>query len=149
MNSTCNPAQVRAFHATCSRLGISEEEKRELISRASNDRTDSSRALTHSEMESILTGLNGPQKPQTQVQVREQAIRKMYFYCHQMGWQLKDEKGVLVLQNGRPKVDVARLNAWCIKYGQHHKALDQHSAKEVSDVLTAFQKVYEHHLKNH
>jgi len=40
------------------------------------------------------------------------------------------------------KSDVERINEWCIKYGQFHKGLNEHTLEELTQLTTQVEKVY-------
>jgi hypothetical protein len=45
------------------------------------------------------------------------------------------------------KADMARINAWCMKYGQYKKELNKHNEKELAHLVTQFESAYKSFLK--
>ena len=60
-----------------------------------------------------------------------QIRRKIIALFHKMDWKTADGK-----------IDFERLDAWCIKYSQYHKSLNQHSYQELVKLCTQVENVY-------
>ena len=57
--------------------------------------------------------------------------RKILAYCHKLGWYARTPSNTILLKNGNPVLDYARIDAWCIKYSSQHKSLNKHSIDEL------------------
>lgn len=44
------------------------------------------------------------------------------------------------------RADMERINKWCVKYGQFHKQLNDHSALELTQLTAQVEKVYKSYL---
>lgn len=68
--------------------------------------------------------------------------RKIISMAHQIGWQLP--------AYGKPKVNMEKLEGWCLKYGQFHKPLNDHNETELAKLVTQFQYgPYSSKMKKH
>ncbi|MGE0636009.1 MAG: hypothetical protein AB7G44_03470 [Bacteroidia bacterium] len=103
------------------------DSKRELISAATNGRTESAKELKPHEMKALLGKLQAL-APQAPNDARTRQMKKIYALARNKQW---------TYWNGAAfKVDTARLDQWCIKYGQYHKPLQQHTNAELTHLLT-------------
>jgi len=67
---------------------------------------------------------------------RGRMVRKMLSMAHEMLWETPEGKA-----------DMERINAWCEKYTEQHKKLDDLKTDELPAVVTTFTKVYKSFLK--
>lgn len=58
--------------------------------------------------------------------------RKIIAHFHKMDW-----------KNPDGKADMDRIEAWCIQYGQFHKKLNDHNYKELVNLCSQVEKVYQ------
>jgi len=127
MSRTSN---MKALHAQLNKLGLMDE-KRDIIGGFTNGRTDSARQLTDTELSGIVTHLNGyrpdPDSP------RQRMVRSLYFHARQLGWYAPDGRGGV-------KVDVPRLEAWCIKYTTAHRSFKKMNPKQLAQAVTAIKQ---------
>lgn len=108
-------------------LGISEEMRRDLTWAHTNGRTASLREMRWDEAESLikyLTELSGNDANRLR--------KKMLAIAHQLGW------------TNNEKVDVKRVNNWCIKYGYMHKSFNHYTSKELIKLITQFKQLMPH-----
>jgi hypothetical protein len=70
---------------------------------------------------------NNATEPEKCNQIR----RKIIALFHKMKW-----------QTPQGTIDLERLNAWCIKYGQFHKPLNAHNLPEVTKLCSQVEEVY-------
>ncbi len=63
--------------------------------------------------------------------------KRIIYYAHKMNWQNEDNK-----------VDIDRINDWCIKYGYLHKPFMKYTNKELTALVQQFHKVYLAFLKS-
>lgn len=106
--------------------------KRDIISEATGGRTESAKDLKPHEMKALLGKLQAI-APQSPNDARTRQMKKIYAIARNMRW---------TLWNGAEfKVDTARLDQWCVKYGQYHKPLQQHTNAELTHLITQLQKL--------
>ena len=122
--------QIKFVRFLMSKAGLSEQ-KEELVKHVSGDRTSHLSELTQAETKVLIGILNS--EDQT---VKDRMVNKMISMAHEMGWE--SEPG---------KVNMGKLNAWCMKYGSVKKKPDHMSIKELAATVTAFEKVYLSFLK--
>lgn len=67
---------------------------------------------------------------------KQKMVGKILSMAHEMRWELP---------NG--KVDMDRLNAWCIKYNPHKKPLNAFTEAELPSVVSVFERMYKGYLK--
>ncbi len=86
--------------------------------------------------------------------------KKLLHYCHLMGWyegidmQVRDDRqsvGDVTRQARLPapvrrKLDMERVNGWCMNYGKFKKPLMEHTHDELSILITQMEKVYSDYL---
>ncbi len=125
-------AQLKRLHVLLGQTKLMDQ-KPSLVSSFSNGRTESSRELTDVEAEDLINWLDAQQR----INDPGDRQRKLIIhYAHQMGYER--EPG---------KIDMDRVNAWCIKFGQYHKPLNDHTLKELPYLVTQFEQVYKSFLK--
>lgn len=99
----------------------------------SNGRTEHISQLKFSEaweMSSYLSEqLNEPDSP------KEKMCRKIISMAHEQGWKLRSGK-----------INMQRVNNWCIKYGIGHKPLKDYYEYELPALVTQFENMYGKHL---
>jgi hypothetical protein len=96
--------------------------------RASNGRTESTKALTENEAKIILAEL------EQKFPVRDGADvmrKKIISFAHQMFWELPGGKA-----------DMKRINNWCVEKGPYQKKLNDHTVKELTILVSVFKKIY-------
>lgn len=126
-----NPQQNRILHALLFQTNMMEL-KQELVWSFSNQRTSSSRELNVQEAQALISYLKNLDPKEI---AAEKMRRKILSKAHKLRWEL---------ENG--KIDMARLNGWCIAYGGFKKSLNQHTHDELVQLVTAFDKVYKHYI---
>ena len=136
---TVEKDQIKIIHTLLSRIGRANEKefKMELVQNYTGRRATSTTQLTYNEAAELIADLQR-QVALTPDQIKANAKRRLILsYAHQMGWE-KD--------NG--SVDMERVNAWCEKYGQYHKPLNEHSVTELSHLIVQYERVYKGFLKS-
>ena len=87
--------------------------------------------------------------------------KKLLHYCHLMSWyegQIMEVTGQIrsvgdiarqagLMPGPRRKLDMARVDSWCCTYGKYKKRLMEHSADELSVLITQMERVYKDFLK--
>lgn len=94
----------------------------------SNGRTESSKELTWLEIDRIIRDLEHDFKQFDQANTMR---RKIISMAHEMDWEFPGHKA-----------DMARISAWCEKFGYLHKPLNKYSYKELPRLVTQFESVY-------
>lgn len=120
------------LNSTCSlllhQLNLNSQ-KANIVGGISFGRTESIRELTDEEANNLRQYL------QAQVTGNEAASRmrrKILAMGHQLHWHLP----------GTQKIDMERVNRWCIKYGTGHKKLNDYTATELPKLVTQFKEVH-------
>jgi len=129
-------SQNKLLHALLNATQLTDM-KEELVLSYTGGRTEHSSEMSYTECEQLINALQ---------QDTNKMRRKILSICHQLGWYVRKNE-VLQLSNGRPILDMQRINDWCIKYSAQHKPLNDHSKKELRTLVTQFQRVLSHHLK--
>lgn len=133
-----NKNDRRLLYAMFANAGIKEKEiQQAIIAQFTDGETTSSKEMSQDQIYKCRQALakelgNTPQ---------DNMRKKMIHYGHLMGW--KHMEGI-----DCGKIDIARLDNWCITYGQYHKALNQHNYDELVKLVTQFKKVYVSYVKN-
>lgn len=100
----------------------------------SKGRTESSRELTDGEMLDIIHALEAGFKELD----REDLMRKRIIsMAHELDWRLPDGK-----------IDMKRLDNWCVAYGSFKKKLNAHKYMELIKLVSQFDKMYLKFIKN-
>ena len=112
------------FHALVGKLGISAEQKMELVQEVSDGRCSSSAELLVQEMECLINHLQqlaNKQEPDAATRMR----RKVCALFHELEYEKP---------NG--SLDYDRINGWMLKFSYLHKLLNGYKAKELPALLT-------------
>jgi len=137
--TTIDKGQIKRVHALLAAIGMGgdKEYKAELVQLYSHGRVASTKDLLHIEASFLIADLQKmADKPLTPEQVKADNKRKLILsYAHKMGW----EKA-----NG--KVDIARVDAWCVKSGYLHKPFNDYSLLELSKLVWQMETVYKSYL---
>jgi hypothetical protein len=124
----------KEFYAIINVQGLT---KREVVMDASNQRTDRLTALTDGEYKELMLRL----KKLNRIPPGDAMRKALIAMARQLRWYLPISKP------GDPlRVDVKRIDNWCIKYGPYKKALMSHNVPELTKVVTVFQKVLSDYL---
>lgn len=123
---------VRARTIMSKLAHFTEEDKEMLCMETSGGRTNSLSRLTPQEGREVCFIL----QRQLPKPINSPMKRKIISRALDLGW-----------KNKQGKIDMKRLDGWCIKYGAFKKPLDKHSDKELQMVVTAFDKFYHYVIK--
>lgn len=118
---------------------------------ASRGRTESTRELTATEIQSIIHRL---QSESDSYQQANRMRRKLISMAREMGWSSPQpspkERELAACHSsplGRQGGDIMqRIDHWCEKYGQFHKPLMGHTLKELPLLISQFERVYKSFL---
>jgi hypothetical protein len=146
--------QNRILHALLGKLNIDQELKEDLVLQYTNGREKRSSGLTVEECNALigflkrqagerphaaqassaLTGTSSNPSTPLRGQGGGKDPKKMQYkclsICHEMGWKLP---------NG--KIDIARVDEFCLKRGHAHKKLNKYEYKELPLLITQFEKM--------
>jgi hypothetical protein len=67
--------------------------------------------------------------------------RKILAICHTLGWYGRNLDQTLIVHNGKPVLDFVRINKFCEERGNAHKPLQKHTSKELTVLVTIFEKL--------
>ena len=109
----------------------------------SNGRTESSKELSNTEMLTIIHDLEKGFKELDRCDVMRKKIISM---AHEMGWRVKSQDVRSKSQDIKPKIDIQRVDNWCVKYGAYHKGLNAHNYTELVHLLSQFEQFYQSFL---
>ncbi|WGQ12969.1 hypothetical protein [Sphingobacterium faecium] len=117
-----------------SRLKLDDDTKEEIIYSYTDGRTTSIRELQFEEAKEVIKALTSGhvqfQSPANKMR------RKILSMAHEMSWELPSGK-----------IDMQRVNNWCINYGYLAKRLDKYTDSELPALVSAFENMYLKHLK--
>lgn len=152
--------QIKIIHALLSVTGMANDKdfKKELVGNYSNWRVDSTKGLHYDEAAALISDLqatvNSTRTPEElECNVKR---RRILHHAHMMNWYKDNPTGTvdkngnianLSNYSGMPELDLKRVDDWCVKYGQFHKPLNDHTSTELSKIIVQFEKAAEHHLK--
>lgn len=121
-------ADSKRIYTLFSRAGITDKDtQRDVIAGFTGGRTEHTSQMKPAEAANLVRYLETTARKSPEVRMR----RKIIHLAHLIGW--KDKAG---------KANTARIDNWCIKYGQFHKPLNDHSYKELVKLLTQFEQVF-------
>ena len=123
------PRQVEFVKRLLFKEGISFLEN-EYALKFSNGRTSVLEELTHTETQNLIAEFK-------EASPKEKMQGKILSMAHEMRWELP---------NG--KVDMERLNKWCVKSTKAHKPFNQIPEEDLSKVVSVFEKMYKSFLKS-
>ena len=121
-------AQIKYVRGLLARNNLTEL-KDQLVLQYTNNRSTHLTDMNYQETQDMINSLIGEDS-------RGKQVRKILSMAHEMLWE--DENG---------KVDMARVNNWCVKYTATHKALNDLKTHELAAVVTTFTAVYKSFLK--
>lgn len=129
MNITTKQNSV--LHGFLNSHGLMEQ-KESLVFAFTNGRSRSSKDLTFNEAGDLIAHLKN-------IDSGHKMRRKIIKLAHEMGWKLA----------GSSQIDMAAIDAWCVKYGFGKKRLNDYTAKELPKLVTQFENgPYKHYLQN-
>lgn len=130
-----NASNNKRLHVLLSQTGLMAQ-KANMVFGFSAGRTESSRQLTEAEMKGLIMYLE-QQKSGRQINDSANRMRrKVISMAHEMHWHL----------SGTVKIDMIKINTWCIKYSYLHKKLNDYSLTELPKLVSQFESVYKDYL---
>lgn len=126
--------QLRAVHTLFSKLRIKDKDyKKEVVMAFTGGRSASSKSLTLSEAEQLISHLKSLDPEATRA---DKMRKKIISLAHEMNWKLEGGK-----------IDMKHVNDWCKKFGYLHKALDLYTYDQLPQLVTQFENVYKDFIK--
>ena len=133
-----NPTQNKLIHALLAQTNLTKY-KPDLVSSFSDGRTEHSAELDTHEAQALIAHLKSKVPvSRTQEQIRADKMRKSII---SMAWEMN------WVHPETHKCDIARINAWCIKYGYLKKPMNAYLYTELPALVTQFKNVYKSYLK--
>lgn len=126
--------QNSIIHALFHTTGLMGQ-KKNIVGGISFGRTESTKELTLDEVNMLIRYL---QDIQGNAEKANKMRRKIISMAHQLHWYLP----------GTQKVDMKRIDNWCIQYGYLHKKLNDHNEKELIKLVSQFANVFADFLDN-
>lgn len=136
------PAQIKMLQTLRSQHYLGEDAYRHMIAHATNGRTTSTKALTQQEAFYLIDGLVKSVASGSKFAAQHAACSKMrkkiIGMAREMGWWLPGDMR---------RVDMERVNAWCMKYGFAKKPLNAYTSQELPKLVSQFESgPYKHYL---
>lgn len=116
--------------------GLDESERHAFVLDFTKGRVKSLKELTVREARTMISSIANNDTSVNDNSL--QAMRnKLFGMAHEMRWQTAEKK-----------IDIERVDAWCVTYGYGHKKLKDYTYNELPKLITQFRAVYEDYLKN-
>lgn len=128
-----NRAQLICINVLMRKLGL-ETQSKTLVDSFTNKRSTSRADLYFDEAIDLIKWLKSQDPEEKKAEVMR---RKMISLAHEMNWRV----------SGTFKVDMRRLDDWCVRYGYLHKKLNQYLYKELPKLVSQFEGVHQSFLK--
>ncbi len=149
--------RIQRIHAILAKIGLAndKEYKRGMVQEYSDGRETSTTGLFADEADRMIEDLNTTVTRQlTPDQIKGDQKRKLILHwAHEMMWELPTTPPSAPLlktggESARPRVDMERVNAWCVKSGYLHKPLMEYTTAELSKLVWQFEQVHSDFLKS-
>lgn len=136
-----NTNQIKKARTMLSKAGLSDDKDR-LVMEYTNNRTVHLSEMNHQEAQAMFDGLSALMGLKTEPKndrspARTKMVRKVLYMAHEMNWELPNSR----------KVDMNRVNNWCMKHSPFHCKLDDVDTDDLPRLVAVFTKVYESFLK--
>lgn len=129
-----NKGQLACLGAMITKLKL-QSSKESIVLGFTNGRTDSRADMYKEEATAMIKYLKSLDPDEQKAEKQRRYIISM---AHECGYR----------KPGTTKVDMKRLDEWCVKYGMYHKKLNQHNVDEIPHLVTQFKERYKSYLKN-
>lgn len=130
--SDITKGQIACIHAMVKKLNLTSS-KGDIVLGFTDGRTDSVGDMYLDEAKAMIQWLKS-QDPEEQSAERQR--RYIISMAHECGYR----------KPGTTKVDMVKLDSWCVNYGYLHKKLNQYRQHELPKLVTQFEKVYKDYL---
>jgi hypothetical protein len=134
-----NASQNKVMHALLSATGLMGE-KANLVFGFTSGRSESSRDMNDAEAREMILYIKTQQAKQEAP--ANKMRRRIISMAHEMHWHSLGQA-----PGDSPKIDMARLDGWCRKYGYLHKKLNDYTYLELPKLVTQFKGVYDDFIK--
>lgn len=124
--------QIACIHAMLFKLAM-QSKKEDLVAGFSGGRTEHVSELHKEEAIAMIKHLKSLDPEELGAEKMRKRIISM---AHECGYRFP----------GTTRVDMARLDQWCVTYGYLHKKLNQYQYKELPKLVTQFEGVYKSYL---
>ncbi len=133
-------AQLARLHILYKQLGIDTDAKKAMLMEYTEGRTDSSAGLRQKEADALILSLAADAAAADPC---DKMRKKIISRAHRLGWVLNP-----AAYEGKQKVDMNRLNAWCVKYGHLHKELSDYGYNDLVKLNSQMDMAYASYLKS-
>lgn len=123
----------KRFMATLTKTGM-QGRRHAICYQFSGGRTESSRELDDNEMLAAIKELEANNL--LELDKANIMRRKIISMAHELAW-----------KTAGGKIDMKRIDAWCVKYGYLSKALNKYTLTELPKLVTAFEIFYNKFIK--
>ncbi|GGH02882.1 hypothetical protein [Pedobacter zeae] len=130
------PQQRMALGIIIKQIGLDKETKELMVSNYSDGRCTSTTELTYQEADHMIRTLNDAIGYKKQKTPSDAMKNKILSFFHFMWYKKPDGK-----------IDMPRVNAWCMQYGYAHKPLDDHTEEELPKLVSEVEQMYKKFLK--
>lgn len=131
-----NRGQLIKIKIQCKQLGIDSAEQAYAYSDARTEHVSELRSNEASDLIKFLSAaLNEPENGVDKMK------GKILSKAHEMGWELPG-----ISSTGKRRINMEKVDNWCIKYGYLKKPLDQHTEVELPQLVTQFSKAWKDYL---
>lgn len=132
-----NPSLNRQLNGLLNATGLLPQ-KEALVLSVTKERSSSRKDLTDSEAIELINWLKIQPQPTDD---SDKMRKKIISMAHECGWHNFD------VSKGRWKIDMKRVNNWCVNYSYLKKELNKYSYEELPKLVTQFSKVYRSFLE--
>lgn len=119
----------KEFYGLLKTTGLTSQ-KASLVNAFTNGRSTSSKDLNDYEAIELIKFLKGQTAGKDDA--AQKMRRKMISLAHELHWHVP----------GTGKVDMEKLNGWCVNNGKYKKLLNDHSYEELVNLLSQFKIVH-------
>jgi len=126
-----NAAQIKIIYTLLGTYHL-RDEKENIVKAFTGGRTTSVRDLKFNEASALIAHLRSMEVTDRR---SDKMRNKILSFAHEMNWTIKG------------KVDMERINNWCMKFGYLHKKLDDYRYEELPTLVSQFEEVYKGYLK--
>jgi hypothetical protein len=127
------PKDFKKLMALLTKTGL-QGRRHAIVWDYSNQRTESSRELTDPETRKLIRDL---ERGFSELERADVMRKKIISQAHEMGWELPGHRA-----------DMARINAWCVKFGYLHKPINGYTYAELPALVTQFENMYQSFLRS-
>lgn len=126
--------QNRQIYALLNQTGLLEQ-KENLVHTYTDGRTHRSSEMYSNEADDLIHYLENYKKASKDKS--DTMRKKILHYAHLLKW-----------ENADGKVNMNKVDSWCIKYGYKHKALQDHTTEELTMLVSQFERMVKQRLNS-